>query len=347
MCHRARRVHLRAALWFAVCGLSCTLAQTGAADPIDFYRDKRIDLVIGYSSGGLYDVFGRLVAQFLGEHILGRPRIIVRNMPGGSSRTAAGFIAKIAPQDGTALAVASQSLPLEQALGAKLQFDMAKMNYIGNPYLDNNVIVTWETSGVTTLEDAQKRETTIGSTGDDPSSHYPKAANALLGTKFKVVTGYPGGNEIDLAMERGEVDGRGSSSWATWKSTRANWLRDKKINVLVQIGLRKASDLADVPLFVDLAKNDEDRAVLRLLSAQTAVGKEIFTGPDVPPDRVRVLRTAFEAAMKDPALLAQARKQGLEISPVSGEDLQRVVQDMLSMPKPVIDRLNDILGPRR
>ena len=124
-------------------------------------------------------------------------------------------------------------------------------------------------------------------------------------------------------------------------------MRDKKINVLVQIGLRKAPDLADVPLFVDLAKNEEDRAVLRLLSAQTAVGKEIFTGPDVPPDRVGVLRTAFDAAMKDPALLAQARKQGLEIGPVSGEELQRVIQDMLSMPKPVIDRLSEILGPRR
>ena len=157
-----------------------------ALDDDGFYRGKNIDLVIGYSAGGLYDLYGRLVAQFMGEHIPGKPRIIPRNMPGGSSRTAAGFIAKVGPQDGTVMAVASQSLALEQALGAPLQFDMAKMNYIGNPNLDNNVIVTWYTSGVRTLEDAIQRETTVGSTGDDPSSQYPKATNALLGTRFKL-----------------------------------------------------------------------------------------------------------------------------------------------------------------
>jgi len=332
----------------AACILSLISAQTGAADPIeDFYRGKRIDLIVGYTPGGLYDLLGRLVARFMSDHIPGKPLVVPRNMPGGSSRTAAGYVAKVAPQDGTALVVASQSLPLEQALGAKLQFDMGKMNYIGNPYLDNNVIVTWAKSGIKTLDDAKLREATIGSTGDDPSSHYPSAANALLGTKFRIVTGYPGGNDIDLAMERGEVDGRGSSSWLTWKSTRANWLQEKKINVLVQIGLQKAPDLLDIPLLLDLASNDQDRAVLRLLSAQTAVGKQIFAGPDVPPERVKALRVAFDATMKDPALLAQARNQGFDINPVSGEDLQKLVIDMLSMPKSVTDRLNAILGPRR
>jgi tripartite-type tricarboxylate transporter receptor subunit TctC len=347
MIYRNRSLLVRGRYWLAVCSLSLTFTQTGRADPIeDFYHGKEINLVIGYTPGGLYDIFGRLVAQFMGDHIPGKPRITVRNMPGGSGRRAAGFAAKVAPQDGTTLVMASQALPLEQALGATLQFDMGKMNYIGNPYLDNNVIVTWETSGVKTLEDAKKRETTIGSTGDDPSSQYPSAANALLGTKFKIVTGYPGGNEIDLAMERGEVDGRGSSSWGTWKSTRATWLQDNKINVLVQIGLKKAPDLTDIPLMLDLASNDQDRAVLRLLSAQTAVGKEIFAGPDVPPARVRALRIAFDATMKDPALLAQAQKQGFDITPVSGEGLQKVVLDMLSMPKSVTDRLGAILGPR-
>lgn len=326
----------------------CGLASAAKADPVeDFYRDKRIDLVVGYTPGGLYDLYGRLVAEFMGEHIPGKPRIIPRNMPGASSRVAAGYIAKIAPKDGTVLAVASQSLALEQALGAAFQFDMAKMNYIGNPNADNNVIVTWETSGVKTLEQAMKQEVTIGSTGDDPSSHYPKATNMLLGTKFKIVFGYPGGNDIDLAMERGEVAGRGSSSWNTWKSSRANWLRDKKINVLVQIGLNKTADLPDIPLLLDNAKNDQDRAVLRLLSAQTTVGKQIFAGPDVPAERVKALRAAFDATMKDPAFLAQAKKQAFDISPVSGEELQKIVEDMLASPKPVTDGLNEILGQRK
>jgi len=341
-------IRRRGLLWLAVCSAASAVAQTCAADPIEeFYRNKRIDLVVGYTPGGLYDLYGRLIAQFMGDHIPGRPHIVPRNMPGGSSRNAAGYVAKVAPQDGTTLVVASQSLPLEQALGANLQFDMGKMNYIGNPYLDNNVIVTWETSGIKTLDDAKRRETTVGSTGDDPSSHYPKAANALLETRFKIVTGYPGGNDIDLAMERGEVGGRGSSSWATWKTTRASWLRDRKINVLVQIGLYKAPDLPDIPLLLDIAKDDQDRAVLRLLSAQTAVGKEIFTGPDVPPDRVRALRAAFDATMKDPAFLAQAQKQSFDISPVSGEALQTVVVDILSAPKPVTDRLAEILRRRQ
>jgi tripartite-type tricarboxylate transporter receptor subunit TctC len=339
--------------WLASAGLSiglvaCAVTPAAAADSVEeFYHGKTIDLIVGYSAGGLYDLYGRLVAQFMGNHIPGHPTIVPRNMPGGSSRVAAGYIANVAPKDGTALAVGSQSLALEQALGRKAQFDMAKMNYIGNPNADINVIVTWHTSGVKTLEDAMKREVTVGSTGDDPSSQYPKATNALLGTRFKIVTGYPGGNDIDLAMERGEVEGRGSSSWGSWKSSRASWLKEKKINVLVQIGLKKTRDLPDVPLLLDVAKNDQDRAVLRLLSSQTTIGKQIFAGPGVPAERVKALRAAFDATMKDPAFLAQAKKQSFDIDPVSGEDLQKIVDEMLASPKAVTDRLNEILGRKK
>ena len=264
----------------------------------------------------------------MGDHIPGKPHIVARTMAGGGSRIAAGYIANVAPKDGTVLGTADQSLAVEQAMGDKtLQFDTTKFIYIGNPEADNNTTVTWCTSGVKTIEDATKREVTVGATGGSTSSQYPKAMNALLGTKFKIVVGYPGGNDIDLAMERGEVEGRGSNSWSSWKATHPDWLRDKKINILVQIGLAKAPDLPDVPLLMDLAKNDQDRAVLKLLSAPTTIGRPLFTTPDVPPERVKALRDAFDATMKDPAFLAQAKKQNFDLNPVSGEEMQKIVAE--------------------
>jgi hypothetical protein len=168
--------------------------------------------------------------------------------------------------------------------------------------------------------------------------------NALLGTKFRIILGYPGGNDINLAMERGEVAGRGSNSWSAWKSTRPEWVRDKKLSILVQIGLKKAPDLADTPLLMDLAKNDEDRAVLKLLSASTTIGRPIFTTPGVPDDRVKALRSAFDRMVRDPAFLEQARKENLEIDPVSGEEMQRIVADIVATPKQIADRLTEIIG---
>jgi tripartite-type tricarboxylate transporter receptor subunit TctC len=339
-----RRVYAR--LFFAASALG--LAAFGGqakADPVeDFYRGKSIDLIIGYTPGGGYDLYARLIAEFMGDHIPGKPHIIARTMAGGGSRTAAGYVANVASRDGTVLATASQSLATEQALGDKQKFDMTKFNYIGNPEKENNATVTWADSGIRTIMDATTREVTVGSTGDDPSSQYPKAMNALLGTKFKIVYGYPGGNDIDLAMQRGEVDGRGSSALTEWKSTRADWLREKKIHLIVQIGLSKASFLPEVPLLIDLAKSDQDRAVLKLLSASIALGCPLFTTPGAPPERVKALRDAFDATMKDPAFIAQAEKQNFDIDPVSGVDMQKIVNDIVASPKGVVDRLNQILG---
>jgi tripartite-type tricarboxylate transporter receptor subunit TctC len=317
--------------------------QSQADDVENFYRGKTIDLVIGFTPGGGYDLYARLVAQFMGDHIPGKPRIISRTMAGAGSRTAAGYLANIAPKDGTVMAIASQSLALEQALGSKQQFDMTKFLYVGNPVQENNASVTWSASGIGSIEDAKRREVTVGSTGDDPSSQYPKVMNALLGTKFRIIFGYQGGNDIDLAMERGEVDGRGSSAVTEWKSNHADWLQQKKINVLVQIGLTRAAFLPDVPLLVQLAQNDRDRAVLRLLSAPIALGRPIFTTPDVPSDRVQALRMAFIATMKDPAFLAAARQQNFDLSPVSGEDMQSIVGEITSSSPEVTGQLKAIL----
>ncbi len=310
-----------------------------------FYKGKQIDLVIGYTPGGGYDTYARLVARHMINFIPGAPSIIPRNMPGGGSRVATAYVFRIAPKDGSVLATADQSLSLQQAVGDKtIQFDTTKLIYIGNPSAENNVTATWFTSGIKTIEDAMAKEAPMGATGGSTSSQYPKAMNALIGTKFKIILGYPGGNDINLAMEKGEVAGRGSNSWASYKSTRPDWLRDKKINILVQIGLRKAPDLPDVPLLMDLAKTESDRAVLKLLSSPATIGRPIFTTPGVPEERVKALRAAFDQMVKDPAFVEDAKRAGMELDPVSGEELQKIVTEIMATPKETADRLASIIG---
>jgi tripartite-type tricarboxylate transporter receptor subunit TctC len=310
----------------------------------DFYRGKKIDLIIGYSSGGTYDLYARLVARHLGHYLPGNPLIVPRNMPGAGSRAAATWVYGVAPRDGTVLAAVDQSLSLQQAAGDKrIQFDTTKFIYIGNPASENNTTAAWAASGIKTIEDAKRREVTVGATGGSTSSQYPKAMNALLGTKFRIILGYPGGNDINIALERGEVEVRGSNSWQSWKKTRAHWLAEHKINILVQIGLKKAADLPDVPLLMDLAANDEDRALLRWLSASTYIGRPIFTTPDAPPERVKALRAAFDAMVRDPAFLEQAKTENFDIDPVSGEDLQKLIAEIVAMPPAQGERLKKIL----
>jgi tripartite-type tricarboxylate transporter receptor subunit TctC len=310
----------------------------------DFYRGKKIDLIIGYSSGGTYDLYARLVARHLGQHIPGKPLIVPRNMPGAGSRAAATSIGTVVPRDGTVLATADQLLALQQAAGDKrVNFDTTKFIYIGNPNAENNTTATWHASGIKSIEDAKRREVTMGATGGSTSSQYPKAMNALLGTRFKIIIGYPGGNDINLAMERGEVEGRGSNSWASWKATRPQWLAENKLNILVQIGLRKAPDLPNVPLLMELAANEPDRTLLRQLSAPTLIGRPIFTTPEVPPERVAALRKAFDAMLRDPEFIAHAKKENFDLDSVPGEALQKLVSEIVAMPRQQAERLKKII----
>ena len=310
----------------------------------DFYRGKKLDMIIGYSSGGTYDLYARLVARYLGNYIPGKPLIVPRNMPGAGSRAAANWVSNIAPKDGTVLATADQSLSLQQAIGDKrINFDTTKFIYIGNPNIENNTTAAWAASGIKTLDDAKSREVTAGATGGSTSSQYPKAMNALLGTKFKIVLGYPGGNDVNLALERGEVEVRGSNCWTSWKATRPDWIAEHKINILVQIGLAKAVDLPDVPLLMDLAANDEDRQLLRVLSASTHIGRPIFTTPGVPAERVEALRKAFDTMVHDPAFIEQARREKFDIDPSTGASMQQAVNEMMAIPKAQSERLRQII----
>ena len=330
--------------WLAVSLMAFTVSPALAQAPQDFYAGRKMDMVIGYTPGGNYDLYARLIARTLGDYLPGNPSIIPRNMPGGGSRIAAAWLYSIAPKDGTALATFDQALPIAQALrDPTLRFDLRDFNFIGNPARENNTVTAWHTSGVKTIEDAKTQEVTVGSTGASTSSQYATAMNALIGTRFKLVTGYPGGNDINLAMERGEVAVRGSNSWASWKSTRADWVRDNKINILVQIGMKRAPDLPNVPLMIELAKNDADRAIFRLISAPTVIGRPIVTAPGVPAERVKMLRDAFDKMIHDPKFIATAAKEQFEIDFVPGEEMQQVVAEIVNTPEPALLRLKQII----
>src|SRR5207344_873821 len=238
----------------------------------------------------------------------------------------ANWLANVAPKDGTVIVALSQNMAVNQATGANgVRYDVRQFNWIGNTTDTPNVTNAWHTTGIRTIQDVMTRELVVGATGIASGSYlYPHALNQLVGTKFKIVTGYPGGNDVNLAMERGEVGGRGSNSWASWKSTRPQWLAEKKVIVLVQVGVKRNPDLPDIPTLQDLAKNEADRQVLTFISVDTAISRPLVTSAGVPPERVEALRRAFDTAMKDAEFLAEAEKSKTDISPMTGEEAQKI-----------------------
>jgi tripartite-type tricarboxylate transporter receptor subunit TctC len=324
--------------------LACACHTAMADESVEsFYHNKTLQFVVGYGPGGGYDIYARLVARFLGEHVPGKPSIVVRNMPGGGGRIATSYAFAKAPQDGTVLVTADQSLIVDQALGdPAIRFDMRLMPAIGNPNAENNNLVTWHTSGVRTIEDAKKKDVSIGA-AQGASSQVPLALNAIIGTRFKIVLGYNGGNEINLAMERGELAGRGQNSFAAWKASKPEWLRDKKINILFQWGEKKLPEFDDVPLMTDFATNEDDRSLLQLFTVPTQLGRPIFTTPNVPKERVEALRAAFEAMMKDPEFLAAAKEMNADLNPVSGAAMESSIAQALDTPPRVLDHLRKIV----
>ena len=316
------------------------------ADPVaDFYHGKTLNLIVGTSSGNDYDFRGRLLARHLARHIPGEPTIVPQNMPGAGGIKAANYLAAIAPHDGTVLHMIMSNMMSSEAVGAQgVQFDARKFFWIGNTSSTPNVTVAWYKSGVTSIEQVKTRQLIVGAPGGTAGVIYATAMNGLLGTKFKIVTGYPGGNEVNLAMERGEIDGRASNSWASWKSTHPDWVKDKKIVVLVQVGLKRSPDLTDVPLLNELAGNDLERQVMTFLSADTAIARSLVAAPDTPPDRIAALRRAFDATMRDPDFLAEADKATLDVVPMSGEEAQKIADSIVNTPPEVVARAKLLLG---
>jgi len=330
---------------FTAVPVAALAAPAAGQSVADFYRGKTITMAVGTSPGGDYDLRMRMVGRHIGKHIPGNPSIVPTNMPGAGQMLVANWLANVAPRDGTVIVALSQNMPVHQATGAAgVKYDVRQFNWIGNTTDTPNVINSWLTTGIRTIQDVMQRELVVGATGIASGSYlYPYALNQLVGTKFKIVTGYPGGNDINLAMERGEVGGRGSNSWASWKSTRPQWLAEQKIFILAQVGVKRNAELPDVPTLQDLARNDADRQVLVFISADTAISRPLVTSADVPRDRVEALRRAFDATMKDPEFLAEAEKSKTDISPMTGEEAQKIAQATVDAPADVRARASALL----
>jgi tripartite-type tricarboxylate transporter receptor subunit TctC len=321
----------------AAIAIVLALAAPAQAQPAEeFFRNRTVTILVGFTAGGGYDLYARLLGRHLGRHLPGNPAVVVQNMPGAGSAKATQFVYGMAPKDGTVLATVSRGMATEPLIN-DAKFDARRLTWVGSITSETSVCATWHTSAVKSWPDMFAREFTLGgsATGADPDT-FALILRNLFGARVKLVTGYPGGNDINLAMERGEVDGRCGWSWTSIKSQKQAWLRERKISLLAQFALDKHADLPDVPMALERAANDEQRQVLRLLIAGQFVGRPFFGPPDLPDDRKAALRAAFDATMKDPQFLEEAGKLDLEISPVSAAAIDAFLADIYRTPKEAV-----------
>jgi tripartite-type tricarboxylate transporter receptor subunit TctC len=327
----------------AVCGaaLSCS-AIAAKAQPS--FAGKSITLTIGYGPGSGNDVYGRLIARHLGKHIPGQPNIVPQNLPGAGSFKAANYLFQAAPKDGTSLGYISQTAATEELLGSPaIQFKTAQFNWIGRIGSYNNVTIFWHTSRIKSIADALKSESTMGATGVGSAVYvYPNMMNKVLGTKFKIISGYQGTAQTSLAMERGEVEGV-TMGWFPVKTNKRDWVAEKKINILVQFLTERHADLPNVPTIIELARTPEEKQLFALFANDGEVGKAILAPPGVPAATVTVLRRAFDTMAKDPEYIADTEKLQLEVDPMTGERLQQMIAHVMATPSAVIERAKSVL----
>jgi tripartite-type tricarboxylate transporter receptor subunit TctC len=313
---------------------------TVASETLDadgFYKGKTISLVTSTGVGGTYDVVARLIARYMPHYIPGAPTIIVQNMPGGGNVLATNYMYNIAPQDGSAIATIHSAMPLHQVLDPEgVHYDTDKFNWLGSTGPQNEVILVWRTAGITSIAQAMEHEIILGATG--PASGLviiPAVMNSLLGTKFKIVTGYRTSEDVNLGMERGEVQAR-AFSIGSISSQHPDWIAEHKAAFLAQVGLKRDKLLPDVPLLTELAKNEEQRRIFDLLSSAPALGQPYIAPPGVPADRVAVLREAFAATLRDAAFLAAAEKIRFDIEPMSAAETAGIVHATIHEPADII-----------
>ncbi len=333
---------------FGAAALSLTLASIFAAAPAkaadeDFFKGKTITIYIGFSPGGTYDLFGRMVGRFMSKHIPGNPTVVASNMPGAGSFTASNWLYRIAPKDGTALGTVSQTLAIDEALKAKgVQFKAAEFTWIGRVTSNIEVQVISTRTPAYTLAGAKTVVVPTASTGPgSPSDTYPKLMNEVAGTKFKIIRGFPGSTDGLLAVERGETEAS-LTSWNTMKSTRMNWLTEKKAVLFVQYAAQRSPELKDVPTLIELATNEDDRKLLAFAVSSAEIGRSILAPPGLRADRTAILRKAFDATMKDADLLAEIQKSNLDFEPLDGASLAKIVAAAANADEKVVARMQKI-----
>ena len=317
---------------------SAVLAET----PAEFYKGKTVTIYVGLSPGGGYDTNARLVGRYLGKYLPGNPSVVVRNMPGAGGLVMTNHVANVAAADGTNIGAPQRGVPFEPLLGqaSKAKFDARTLQWIGSVNSDASVAIVHKRTGIKSWEDLRNRETIIAGTGVGTESVVvPYVLRNLLGFKYKVIAGFPGGSEMNLAMERGEVDGRGTFSYTSLKPHYKDWVQSGEYKILYQMGLRKHKEMPDVPLVTDLAKDEATKRLLKVQFTAFEVGRPLFVAPGVPADRVAALRTAFDEAMKDKDLLAEAVKSDLEVDPMTGAEMADVFKEVYETPKDLLRRL--------
>lgn len=337
-CFKARRLAVASAALAMVMGAADMAA---AQAPADFYKSKTVTVYIGYGAGGGYDLYARLLARHLGKHLVGHPTVIPKNEPGAGSFKLANELYNVLPKDGTATGMIGESLVISQVLGdPAAKFVARNFNWIGRMADSDPVMVTLPESPKT-IQEAMAKEVMVGVPGAGSATALNvTAVNSLLSTKFKIISGYEGSAQIRLALERGEVEGSASTLWRIDK----DWIRDRKLNVLYQASIEPAPDLPGVPTLVQLARNEDERKLLNFYSSYTTVGRSIITPPNVPTDRVKALRAAFDGAIKDPELVAEAEKAKMVLKELSGEQLTALINDVTSLEGALLERAKKISG---
>jgi tripartite-type tricarboxylate transporter receptor subunit TctC len=338
-CWRRMAALAASSLFLAVLG--APLPPAGAADA--YFKNKQIRLIVGSAPGGGYDAYGRLLSQYMRDHIPGNPTIIVQNMPGAGSLVAANYIYNVAPKDGTFFGAVNAMLSTDPLLyPERVKFDPRQFRWLGSALREHHIGVAWSASGVRTLDDVLKSQLIVAGTGG-ATNFVPLFVDALLGAKMKMIPGYQGTKQGMLAMERGEVGGVVGITWASIKATNGSWLRDDKIRVFAQFGLNKHPELPDVSWIYDYARTDDDRAAMDLAFGNSEFGRPFIAPPGVPDQVVEILRDAFEDTMSDPAFQADAEKRQLDLELTSGREIQSLIEKFYRTPPAVVERVKQIV----
>jgi tripartite-type tricarboxylate transporter receptor subunit TctC len=343
---------MRILILAAVAATATAMSTAAAADPVaDFYKGKTVSIIVSTGEGGTYDTVARSISRYMGKHIPGEPLMILRYMPGAGHIKATEYMYSVAPKDGTYIATIGNSIPQTQvfdkaSLESKgVMFDVRKFNWLGSTGISNLMTAAWAASGVKTIDDAFKQEVTAGSTGAGSGTMlYPTITNNVVGTKFKIISGYRKATEIDLAMERGEVVVRAGFSLGSLSTEHPDWISEKKVNFLFQVGGEREPSLPDVPLMSDLGKTDEQKLVMRVLSSPVSLGRPYLTTPELPAERLAALRSAFSATMKDPEFLAEAQKLKFDLRPIDSDQVTRIIKETVDVPADVIEKAKAAIG---